>query len=168
MWSENVTTAGESKAAVRNLAAMCVRDIRNSAVEHVAVIAPDSSVSKLLRKVAENLHIHHIYVIDTNDTLVGCVNLDTVLKYLFPFVGKATLIYPNLLEVLAYLGASSVSDLMSTSCPFVHEDTPVIKAAEIMIEEALEEIPVLDSKNRLIGEVTLEEIVGAHLKIKGG
>jgi len=163
-----VTTAGENKTIGKDLATMRVRDIRNSAVEHVAVIGPDDPVSDLLKKVAGNLHVHHIYVVDTNDTLVGCVNLDTVLKYLFPFVGKATLIYPNLLEVLAYLGASSVSDLMSTSCPFVHEDTPVIKAAGIMIEEALEELPVLDSRDRLIGEVTLEEIVGAHLKIKGG
>ncbi len=162
-----MTTAGQKQAAGKDLAAMCIGDIRNGSVEHTAVIDPADSVSALLKMVAETPDAHHIYVVDTNNTLVGCVNLDTVLKYLFPFIGKATFIYPNLLEVLVYLGASRVSDLMSTTVPFVHDDMPVIKTAEIMIEEAREALPVLDSENRLLGEITLEEIVRAHLRIKG-
>jgi CBS-domain-containing membrane protein len=159
-----VTTAGKSEIARKGLASMRIGDIRNSVVKHMAVVGPDDSVSDLLKKVAGDPHTHCIYVVDKCNTLVGYVNLDTVLKYLFPFLGQATLVYPSLLEVLGYLGASCVSDLMSTSVPFVYDNTPVIKAAQIMIEEAQEGLPVLDSESHLLGQITLEEIVGAHLR----
>ncbi len=79
-------------------------------------------------------------------------------------------------DVLASLGTTRrrrhVADHVPASQPRVHQAAPVRKAAEAMIVELVDALPVVDDDGRVVGVVTWSDIVamvaGQHLRGPGG
>lgn len=79
-------------------------------------------------------------------------------------------------QVLASLGTSGrryrVADHVPRDQPRVHRADPVRRAAEVMILELVDALPVVDDDGRVVGVVTWSDIVamvaGQHLRGGGG
>jgi CBS domain-containing protein len=61
-----------------------------------------------------------------------------------------------------FLG-TKVEDVMTAEIKTVKEDAPVGEAANIMIKYNINRVPVLDSKDELVGIVTRADIVGSMI-----
>ncbi len=91
-----------------------------------------------LRKVAEEAEtINYVYVTDPQDHLLGVLSLH-----------KLVLTSPH----------TPVSELMFTRPITIHVDADQEQAAKLLIDNNLLAIPVVDSDNRLLGIITVDDI----------
>jgi acetoin utilization protein AcuB len=98
--------------------------------------------------------LRHLVVVDPDRTCLGLLSAE---------------------DVLASLGTTGrrrhVADHVPAVRPRVHQAAPVRKAAEAMIVELVDALPVVDDDGRVVGVVTWSDIVamvaGQHLRGPG-
>jgi len=154
--------------AERALADMRVSDIRKLIVENASTIGSDEPIDRLLEKIVKEPLSRHVYVVDENNVLIGSVRLNAILQHLFPLMTMVTQDHNRLTDVFSTLFAENVTDIMNVSPVFVKDETPVLEAVRIMIEEKINELPVVDLLERVVGEVNFLEIISAFLELKKG
>jgi magnesium transporter len=94
---------------------------------------------KEMRLQAENIsRVHSIYVVDDEDRLKGRLSLK---------------------DLLTTSSRTAVSDVYIRKLNFVKVDTEDVEVARIMQRYDLEAIPVVDELGRLVGRITIDDIV---------
>ena len=144
------------------------RLIKDIMVKKVITIQKDASVEELSELLVKN-RISGVPVIDGDGKLVGIATEgDLIIKdsdLHFPRYFKLldSIIYLESLNkfkksLKKFLG-TKVEDVMTAEIKTVKEETPVGEAANIMIKYNINRVPVLDSKDELVGIVTRADIV---------
>ena len=148
------------------------RLIKDIMVKKVITIQKDASVEELSELLVKN-KISGVPVIDGDGKLVGIATEgDLIIKdsdLHFPRYFKLldSIIYLESLNkfkksLKKFLG-TKVEDVMTAEIKTVKEETPVGEAANIMIKYNINRVPVLDSKDELVGIVTRADIVGSMI-----
>ena len=149
------------------LADMKVKDIRHLLVEDPATISPSASLLEVLEEMKKDLRTRHVYVVDTEDRLLGTVRMGSVVEYLFPFDAVIEQDTPLYETYVPRLDAKTAADLMHTPPVRVTEETSLGEMARLLIREAINELPVVDGNERLIGQVNVYETIKAYLDLQG-
>ncbi len=149
------------------LSQVTVKSISNLIVKKPALVTPDSSIEDMMRAVIEDTRSRHAYVVDADGRLIGAVRVNNIIQYLFP----STVLLeidgsPRVSSFLEYSNATKVKDIMNTRPKHVYETTTLSKMVRIMMEEKINELPVVDRAMKVIGEVNLLEIIAYSLKIR--
>lgn len=152
----------------RKLSKVYVKDISDLIVKDPSTISPEASLDDLLAKVIENPVTRHVYVIDDNKVLIGSVRLNNIIEYLFPFTTIAAQKYRTLvsLDPFVRIEPKVIRDIMNGAPAFVFENTPLSEMVSIMMREKINELPVVNRKRQIIGEVNTLEIIDYYLKNK--
>lgn len=148
------------------------RLVKDIMVKKVITIQKDASVEELSELLVKN-RISGVPVIDSDGKLVGIATEgDLIIKdsdLHFPRYFKLldSIIYLESLNkfkksLKKFLG-TKVEDVMTAEIKTVKEETPVGEAANIMIKYNINRVPVLDSKDELVGIVTRADIVGSMI-----
>lgn len=148
------------------------RLVKDIMVKEVITIQKDASVEELSELLIKN-KISGVPVIDSNGKLVGIATEgDLIIKdsdLHFPRYFKLldSIIYLESLNkfknnLKKFLG-TKVGDVMTAEIKTVKEETPISEAANIMIKYNINRVPVLNSKDELVGIVTRADIVGAMI-----
>ena len=134
-----------------------VRDIMTTPVH--AVRMDDSILA--LKAVFDRERFHHAVVLEAT-AVVGVVSDRDVLKAVSPFVGKAT-------ERSQDAGTlhRRVHQIMSRALVTIGPDETVQAAVKKMLAERVSCLPVLDQNKRLLGIVTLRDIVTRTVGLSG-
>lgn len=94
---------------------------------------------KEMRHQAENVtRVHSIYVVDDEDRLKGRLSLK---------------------DLLTTSTKTQISDIYIKKVDYVRVDTKDVEVARIMQKYDLEAIPVIDELDRLVGRVTIDDII---------
>ncbi len=144
------------------------RLVKDIMVREVITIQKDASVEELSELLVKN-KISGVPVIDSDGKLVGIATEgDLIIKdsdLHFPRYFKLldSIIYLESLNkfkksLKKFLG-TKVEDVMTAEIKTVKEETPVGEAANIMIKYNINRVPVLDSKDELVGIVARADIV---------
>ena len=137
-----------------------VKDIKNLVIENATILTLEATLDELLEKIVEDPRSRHVYVVDNNEKLVGSVRLNQVVQYLFPTI---TLLQTsdtnNLSDFLLFSDASCIKDIMTEPPNFVYEDTTISEMIEIMTKEKINELPILNSNQNIVGEVNILEVI---------
>ena len=144
------------------------RLVKDIMVKEVITIQKDASVEELSELLIKN-KISGVPVVDSNGKLVGIATEgDLIIKdsdLHFPRYFKLldSIIYLESLNkfkknLKKFLG-TKVEDVMTAEIRTIKEETPVGEAANMMIKYNINRVPVLDSKNELVGIVTRADIV---------
>ena len=149
------------------LATLKVQDIRHLLVEDPATIRPDASLLEVLEEMKKDLRTRHVYVVDEAGRLLGTVRMGSVVQYLFPFDALVELNTPLYEAYVPRLDAKTAADLMHTPPVRVTEETSLGDMAKLLIHEAIDELPVVDENERLIGQVNVYETIKAYLELQG-
>lgn len=147
--------------------------VKEIMVREVIAIQEDASVEELSRILVEN-QISGVPVVDKDGKLVGIATEgDLIVKDAdlhFPRYFKLldSIIYLESLNkfkknLKKYLG-TKVSDVMSTEVRTVREDTPVSEAANLMIRNNINRLPVMDDDGKMVGIITRADIVKSMVK----
>lgn len=127
----------------------------------VLTLQPSDSISAAIHLMREK-RIRRIPIVDGGGKLVGIVS-DRDLKDVSP--SRATTL--DIWELHAVLDKLKIGDIM-TKKPFtVTPDTPIERAAQIMLEKRVEGLPVLDAKGTLVGILTEGDVFRALVDITG-
>jgi len=144
------------------------RLVKDIMVKKVITIQKDASVEELSELLVKN-RISGVPVLDSDGKLVGIATEgDLIIKdsdLHFPRYFKLldSIIYLESLNkfkksLKKFLG-TKVEDVMTAEIKTVKEETPVGEAANIMIKYNINRVPVLDSKDELVGIVARADIV---------
>lgn len=95
------------------------------------------AMKELIDQAAENDNISTIYVVDENSTLMGAIDLKDL--------------------IIAREG-TSLEDITMTSYPYVYAEESVDGCIERIKDYSEDSIPVLDSRNRLTGVLTSQDV----------
>jgi len=92
------------------------------------------------------------YVVDSGGKLLGTVTIETLMKHVGYRLGARPLGVISWFRFLRDMESDGVKDFMAKPAP-VTKDTPVIEIVRRVVEEHLNDFPVVDQENRLLGEV---------------
>ena len=125
--------------------------VRDWMTSPVIGVTPETSISSAHQTMKEH-GIRRLPVLE-NDKLVGIVTIGDI-REASPSDATTLSIWE-----LNYLWAQLIVDkIMTRNVLTVHPDTPILDAAEMMLDQKVSGLPVVDAGNRLVGMITESDI----------
>ncbi len=129
----------------------------------VVTVTPDSSYRDLCKKIFAS-HIHTLPVVDAKDRLIGIVTRKDILERL----------YPKYQDVFEYLETPQdfeameerfkdmaplrARDIMCRTVIFARETTLIMRALSRMIVRHVDQLPILNDDDQVVGMITKGDI----------
>lgn len=145
---------------------LTVKDIEHLLVVNPSCVSAETPMRDVLKKLTEDLRTRQVYVVDDDGRLLGAVRMNSVVEYLFQF---DALIEHNKSLYDAYIpkeGAKIAADLMISPPLRVTEQTTLGDMARLLMKEGINEKPVVDGQEHLVGQVNVYEVISAYLEIE--
>ncbi|HEX7614187.1 MAG TPA: CBS and ACT domain-containing protein [Thermoanaerobaculia bacterium] len=127
----------------------------------VITLQASDSISTAIHLMKEK-RIRRIPIVNGGGKLVGIVS-DRDLKDVSP--SRATTL--DIWELHAVLDKLKIGDIMTKKPVTVTPDTPIERAAQVMLEKRIEGLPVLDARGTLVGILTEGDVFRALVDITG-
>ncbi len=138
-----------------------VKDVRNKITKPL-IISEDNLIEKIADKFLESPINRTIYVVNDNEKYSGYIKLTNFLELILVDMVD-TSFYKNLIDDPYSLGKlftiKRAKDLMRTENICVKDDDNLEKVVTIMNNYSLQELPVIDNENRIIGDINIHEII---------
>jgi CBS domain-containing protein len=144
--------------------------IKDVMTEDVLTVSTSSTLKETAQLLAD-LGISGMPVVDAEGTLAGVISEADILykerghgrRHGGSFVW---LFFPDLLDTNK-LDARTAGEAMSSPAVTIGPDRPVNEAAGLMLDEAINRLPVVDPDGKLIGIVTRADLVRAFTRTDG-
>ncbi|WP_368505127.1 CBS domain-containing protein [Alkalihalophilus sp. As8PL] len=101
-----------------------------------------------------------IYVVDESNKLLGIITLKELLKVLAVRGGISSGEIPTRGKLLCYISANTTAKDIMRPPTSVKTTDSLEKALEIFVSHGLEELPVVDENNVVIGDLDAYELLG--------
>lgn len=124
--------------------------IRSLMVENPLCVNKKASIAEAIALMKDN-SIRHLPVVDTSKKLHGFVTLADLKQGLIP----------------SMVGDLSLTDLMIKKPITVHPDDDVEDAAQLIYRRKIGGMPVVDKTNKLLGIITVTDILRAFIEMTG-
>ena len=140
---------------------------------NVLTVSPEATVRELWKKLFSK-HVNAIPVVDKKNSLLGIVTKEDLL----------TILYPDYQEYFADLGGiedfesmegkvhalgnTKAREIMSKRVVYTRSETPIMRALSRMIVRSINQLPVLDDDDKVIGMITKGDIFYALVKREVG
>lgn len=139
---------------------MLIKDVMTARVKSVTASTPYKSIWLTIFK----SHTNAVPVVDKNGELLGLITRDDLLRALYPTYQEVfeEIETPENLEAMEdrikELGGVKASDIMQKKVIFTRDTTLVMRALSRMILRRVNQLPVLNQKDVVIGMVTKGDI----------
>lgn len=151
----------------KKLSESLVKDIDYLVVKNPTTVHKNAPIKEVLKSIVSDLHTRHAYVVDDKGKLIGSIRVNYIIQYLFPTV---TLLenreIPQMGTFMEFYNAKTAEDIMNANPVSVYQNSTLGELVKLMTEEKINEIPVLDENDKLIGEANILEIIMHYLKNK--
>ncbi len=119
----------------------------------VIVTSADATLASL-RNIFTQAHYQHVPVVDSMQCVVGIVSVKDFYKAMSPIIDSAS-------EQTAELFAQGrkVRSIMTSPVVCIRPDTPVVRAAALLIERNISCLLVTTMQNKLLGIVSWKDIM---------
>jgi acetoin utilization protein AcuB len=124
--------------------------IRSLMIKDPITVSDRTSVQEAIHLMQENA-IRHLPVVNASEKLVGWVTLSDMKQGLLP----------------AVVTGLSLADLMIKDPITIHPDADVETAAQIIYQRKIGGMPVVDGDDKVLGVITVTDILGAFIRIMG-
>ena len=106
------------------------------------------------QRIFEKRRFHHLIVLD-NETPVGVISDRDLLKHISPFVGVRISERAQDVRTLS----KRIHQIMTRTLISISPDVAVAEAARRMIESRVSCLPVIDESGRMIGIITMRDLL---------
>ena len=124
--------------------------IRSLMIKDPITVSDRTSVQEAIHLMQENA-IRHLPVVNAKEKLLGWVTLSDMKQGLLP----------------AVVTGLSLADLMIKDPITIHPDADVETAAQIIYQRKIGGMPVVDGDDKVLGVITVTDILGAFIRIMG-
>jgi CBS domain-containing protein len=136
-----------------------IKDFRPYAT--ASLVTEKAELVTIVREFIDNPDLHHVCVTDEAGKLLGLVNRKRLFKALFSHhVAPDTMIN----KLLLFHDAQTSGDIMLTHIVTAKEDDSIDDVIRLMIEHNIRELPIINTKNQIIGFLTVLIIMQAWLR----
>lgn len=117
-----------------------------------ATVRKDATLKEASEALIRNRETRKVYVVDEGSRLVGTITLETLLRHAGYSMGVRSSGVTSFLKMLGEISKDKVSDSMDAPVK-VLEDELIVNATKLMVENHLNDLPVVDDEGRLVGEL---------------
>lgn len=117
-----------------------------------ATVDPDASLSAATDALLKNRETRKVYVVDKDDKLLGTLTLETLLRHAGYRLGVRGTGMTSFIRMLAEISDDKVSEAMAKPVK-VLEDELILNVTRLMVENHLNDLPVVDNSGRLVAEL---------------
>ncbi len=134
-----------------------VSDIRNLIIGEASSIRDDQKISELFKCFLKDARTRHVYVLDAEDVIVGSVRLSDLVELMAPYINFLKDEMFN--RFMSKFIQKEVSEIMLKDFLSLQESSSISEMIDTMVDNKVNELPVVDDHKRVIGEVNFLELV---------
>lgn len=134
-----------------------VGDIRNLIVGEASSIKDDQKISELFECFLKDERTRHVYVLNAEGVIVGSVRLNDLVELIAPYIDFLRDEMFN--RFMSEFTQKKVSDIMLKDFLSLQESSSISEMVDIMVDNKVNELPVIDDHKRIIGEVNFLELI---------
>ena len=127
----------------------------------IPIIPQESSVEEAIETIAHFPHSRLLYVVDGEEKFIGTISLGNLVRHFFSRSHEPQ-IHPR--SLISMITTETAKDIMETHPIFATGEEDVELVLKRMVEKNVQEIAVLDGENRLIGDVTMIDLLQFLIK----
>lgn len=120
------------------------------------IVQDDSSMEEIMDTMIRSKHSRTLYVVDPEGQLRGAISLRTLVKHAFARSHEPQ-IHPRFL--MHMITAETARDIMQEKPAFATEEEEVGRVLKRMVESGVEEIPIVDVEKKVVGHVTMVDLI---------
>lgn len=128
-----------------------------------AVVDIDGRLRDAVVSIVEDSETRKVYVVDKDGVLKGTITLETLLRYAGYTLGVRKPGMTSLLKWLSEIKNDKVTEVM-TKPVRVLQNEMITNVTRLMVENHLNDLPIVDDNNKLVGELNGLDILKASMK----
>lgn len=117
-----------------------------------ATVSKDATLREAVNAIIKDSETRKVYVLDENNRLVGTITLEVLLRHAGYRFGVRSTGVTSFLRMLAEITEDKVSEVMQKPIK-VAKDELLVNVTKLMVENHLNDLPVVDKDNRLVAEL---------------
>jgi CBS domain-containing protein len=131
-----------------------VSDVLEEAAKTVrpATVLVDDPLKDAVEAIVKDSETRKVYVVDHENKLVGTITLEVLLRHVGYRLGVRSTGMTSFLRMLAEITDENVKEVMAKPIK-VSSDELLVNVTKLMVENHLNDLPVVDDKGRLIDEL---------------
>ncbi len=126
-------------------------------------VMEQDSIEEAVEALSQSSYSHVVYVTDSTQVLQGVITEEALVKYLFIHYHDEML---DTRVLISRALSEQASDLMRNDRLKASLDDDLDLILEEMIACKVDEVPVLDSGGRMLGDITMKDIIRYHRHMK--
>jgi len=152
------------------MGAITVRDIVFLLETSSILVSEDEPIELVIERFAKDLRLRGIFVIDSSRRYIGAITRYELLLWTRSHLGDVPedFNWKILYDLKAVIRSSKAVDMVREGSgeAFVHVDDSLSKALSLMMRHRLNDLPVLNSAEEIIGDLKLPDILNKIMKEK--
>lgn len=137
---------------------LVVEDVHEIMIGKPAVVKEDDQLKEAVEALTKNLISRKVYVVDGEGKLKGVITIETLLKQVGYRVGVRETGMISFFKFLSGIFKEKVTEFMEKPVTVTNRDK-VLDALRLMVEHHLNDLPVIDDNDRIVGELNSLEIL---------
>jgi len=130
-----------------------VKDCYKTENPKLEIISPEAKLSNIFKSIQSHKESRTVFVVDENKTLLGLIDIQSLLKII-----SSQLVKHDSLANFGLVWADQAKDVMIKPTSVCPEDN-VSDVLKKMVESKMEDLPVVDKENKVIGSVSCFELL---------
>lgn len=128
-----------------------------------ATVSTEASLKNAVEAIVEDSETRKVYVVDSEGKLKGTITLETLLRHAGYRLGVRSTGVTSLLRMLAEISDDKVTEVMGKPVKVLYDEM-LVNVTKLMVENHLNDLPVVDNHNVLVGELNGLDILKASTK----
>ena len=138
---------------------LLVGDVYNLLVTKPAVAKKGSKLREALDALVDRPITRKVYIVDKENKLVGTITIETLLRQVGYRTGARKEGLTSFFKFLGEIFKEDVDDFMNKTPITVTKEDALVDATKLMVENHLNDLPVIDGEGHLVGELNSLEII---------
>ena len=139
---------------------MKVKEVHKYITIEPPIVREDAPIKEVIKALLKDPRSRSVYVINDNGVLTGIIPTSMILKATHILKGKRTLRKEDAFDAMKISTAKTAKDIMHPPI-YVFEEEDIKNVLEEMVIGEYQELPVVDNKKRVIGDLNCLEIIKA-------
>ena len=152
--------AGDSASRERFEAAQNVGDVFAEIVTKPAVVREDAVLRDAVAAILSSETTRKAYVVDAEGRLKGTIGIETLMRLVSYRIGARPPGVVSFVRFLRDMQSEDVGRVMDRPKPVTRE-TAIADLVRMVVEEHLNDFPVVDGQGILVGEVNTQHLLAA-------
>jgi len=132
-----------------------VKEARDLITLRPSIISEEVPIQEVVKTIIDDPKHRALYVVDKNSKLIGIIDLRRLARHIFPHFFEEDLIGRGIIDLVS---SETAKDLIPHPPACVTDDDDLETAFGKMMENRLEEIPVVDKDMKVVGDLNLLEL----------